>query len=263
MNDLINNYTLGRGELHFAKYLPGTRTPSGERYFGNTPELNYTAEQETLNHYSSDHGIRRKDASVMLQLDYLATFITDNISPENLALFFLGESFVQTTTAQTALTTTFAEIVPGQSYQLGTSADAPTGMRNVANVTIAGAEAGVDFVVDAARGRVTLLEESEVFVEGEELTVTFDVEESARNRTVSKSTEVEGALRFLAFNAAGDDIDFYMPYVKITPNGDFAIKGDEWQQLPFNIEILKKGALESVYLDGQAYTLPTAPPVTP
>jgi len=43
-----------------------------------------------------------------------------------------------------------------------------------------------------------------------------------------------------------------MPYVKLMPNGDFALKGDEWQQLSFNIEVLKKGTLEAVYMDGRA-----------
>ena len=44
-----------------------------------------------------------------------------------------------------------------------------------------------------------------------------------------------------------------MPYVKISPNGDYALKGDEWQQIPFNIEILKKTGFEALYSDGRAY----------
>ena len=95
---MANNYTLGRGEMHLGQFKPGTQTPRGERYLGNTPELGYTAEQESLDHYSSDYGIRQKDQSVTLQLDYSGSFVTDNISPANLAMMFLGEAAVKTVT---------------------------------------------------------------------------------------------------------------------------------------------------------------------
>src|SRR5690625_7821970 len=78
-------------------------------------------EQEELPHYNSDRGVRIKDESVLLQLDYSGSFITDNISPENLALFFLGESLIETLTAQTGATDTFDDVELGVSYQLGTS----------------------------------------------------------------------------------------------------------------------------------------------
>lgn len=259
MNESINNYVLGRGELHFGQFLPNTRQSSGERYLGNTPELTYTAEQENLEHYSSDHGIRIKDASVILQLDYMGSFVTDNIDPDNLAMFFLGATMEQTATAQVGENSTFEEVKLGQSYQLGITDDSPTGARQVENVAITGAAAGVDFVVDAERGRVTLLEDSTVLVNGDTLDITYDTLASSRSRVISKSTEVEGSMRFLAYNAAGENVDFFMPWVKLSPNGDYALKGDEWQQLSFNLEILKKGAMESVYMDGHAYVLPAGP----
>ena len=33
------NFTLGRGQLHFGQFKDGTQAPQGERYFGNTPDL--------------------------------------------------------------------------------------------------------------------------------------------------------------------------------------------------------------------------------
>ena len=76
---------------------------------------------------------------------------------------------------------------------------------------------------------------------------------SSRTRIISGSTPIVGALRYIAFNPAGQQLDWYMPYVKISPNGDYALKGDEWQQIPFNIEILKKTGFEALYIDGRAY----------
>src|SRR5690606_7882681 len=87
---MANNYTLGRGELWFAQYKQGTQEPGGERYFGNTPEINFTIESETLDHFNSDRGINEKDASIVLSTNRTGSFITDNIDPHNIALFFFG-----------------------------------------------------------------------------------------------------------------------------------------------------------------------------
>lgn len=256
------NYTLGRGEIHFAQFKSGTQRPGGERYFGNTPELSYTAEQENLDHYSSDRGVRVKDQSVLLQLDYSGSMTTDHISPENLAIFFLGESMVTTIAAATGETDTFEDVVQGYSYQLGTSDLTPAGARQVSNVVVVDGGspattfvAGTDYVLDAELGRITVLEGGSI-ANGANLSVTFDIGAHSRKRIISRSNTIEGALRFIAKNPAGEQIDYFMPWVKITPNGDFAIKADEWQTLPFTLEILKKGSLEAIYMDGRPY-IPT------
>lgn len=67
----------------------------------------------------------------------------------------------------------------------------------------------------------------------------------------SGAAAIEGSLRFISFNPKGDKIDYFMPKVSITPNGDFAMKGDDWQILPFTIEVKKKGELAAIYADGR------------
>jgi len=253
---MSNNYTLGKGEIHFGQFLPSTQTPRGERYFGNTPELSFSAEQENLDHYSSDRGIRIKDQSVVLQLDYKGSFITDNISPENLAAFFLGDN-LKTTVISTPVTgESFPDIEKGLTYQLGTSSTYPAGVRKISSFVLKkGATvlvSGVDYVVDTDLARFTILETSVTLSNLDDLTADYTILASTRDRIISKSSTIEGSLRFIAVNPAGAQIDYFMPWVKITPNGDFAVKGEEWQQLPFTIEILKKGSLEAVYMDGRA-----------
>lgn len=252
-----NNYTLGRGELYFGQFAPGTQTPQGELYFGNTPELAFAAEQETLDHYNSDEGIRQKDESVILQQDYMGNFITDNISPENLALFFLGESSTITDAGSTVTDEEHDSVAPGRTYQLGTSAAMPAGVRKVSAVTVTD-DAGTpqtftvtdDYTVDLDLGRVYIVPGGAI-TQGTNLLISYTVDASSRSKIVSKGKAIEGALRYISKNPAGDNIDYFMPYVKVYPNGDFTLKGDEWQQLPFNIEILKKGTLEAVYMDGR------------
>lgn len=91
-------------------------------------------------------------------------------------------------------------------------------------------------------------------VDGTNMVVTFDLEASTRDRVISKSMTVEGALQYRSKNAKGKQIDYLMPWVQLSPNGDFAIKAEEWQALPFTMEILKKGSLEAIYADGRPYT---------
>lgn len=254
---MANNYTLGRGEMHFGQFRPNTQIPRGQLYLGNTPELGFTAEQESLDHYNSDRGVRIKDESVLLQLDYAGSFVTDNISPENLAMFYLGESLTQTTAAATGLTDEFTGVEIGRTYQLGTSDTSPSGVRQVENlvleVTSVALVAGQDYVFDPVLGSFTLLEGATGVTEGDDISATYDIAASTRARVISRSMTIEGAMRFIAHNPAGDNLDYFMPWVKVTPNGDFQLKGDDWQALSFTIEVLKKGALESIYIDGRPY----------
>lgn len=255
---MSNNYTLGRGEVHFGQFTPGGQVPRGERYFGNTPELGFNAEQESLDHYSSDRGVRIKDESVLLQLDYAGSFITDNISPENLAAFFLGEEATASTSSASGVAFALPAIEQGASYQLGTSDTKPSGTRQITTFAIttpADCVVDVDYTIDLELARITPIVGSTKLTEGLTGVVgTFNQSAYSVDKVVSKATTVEGALRYIAKNPAGKQIDYFMPWVKITPNGDFQLKGDEWQQLPFTLEILKKGTLESIYMDGRPYT---------
>ena len=53
-------------------------------------------------------------------------------------------------------------------------------------------------------------------------------------------------------NPKGANRDYYFPYVKLTPDGDYALKGEEWMQIGFSFEILKKADnIEGAYVDGR------------
>lgn len=261
------NYTLGRGEVYFAPFMPGTQEPGPERYLGNTPDLSWTAEIENLDHYSSDRGIREKDESVPLQVDRSGSVITDNIAMENLALFWFGSTDLVTVTAATGATETLSAVVTGSTYQLGMSDAAPAGMKMLSNVTATLTPAGggtavplvigTDFTVDLELGRLVFVPGGSVTGSGDEsVEVEYDVAAQTFPRVISGSKPIEGALRFIAYNPVGKNIDYYLPWVKITPDGDYALKGDDWQQMTLALEILKKQNREAVYADGR----PTAHP---
>lgn len=260
MNEL-KQHTYGSGEISFAAFLAGTQTPGARRYLGNTPEFTLASEEEELEHFDTDHGIRVQDDAVTTSLTQSGTVVTDNINYENLSMFFLGTS---STLAIAAGTGAIDTVTSGQfgTYQLGTTNLLPTGVRKVTSVEVTNGltagqlvtyTAGVDYVVDGDAGTVTMLEGG-VFEEGDPLKITYSTAASTRRQVVASNKTIEGALHFKSFNPVGPKVDYFMPWVKLTPNGDFAIKSEDWLTLPFNVKVLKKGALAPVYADGQAVT---------
>ena len=69
---------------------------------------------------------------------------------------------------------------------------------------------------------------------------------------MSKNQQINGQLRFVAFNAKGKQNDYFMAYVRLSPTGDFALKSDEWQALGFSVEILELNpTTPAVLIDGR------------
>lgn len=251
----LGNQTLGRGKIEFSKFIPGTLNPAGFRYIGNTPSFGVNMAQQKLDHFSSDFGVRVKDKSVVLQVDITGNLVLDDINFPNLELFFFGSSSVITQTSLTGQTNTFNGVVQGYGYQLGQTNSNPTGVRAVSNVSIPTRTLGVDYTVDADRGIVYIVEGGGIAT-GSNITVTYDRAARSRNQFMSGTEQIEGALRFLSANPQGQKNDFYMPYVRLGPNGDFNLKADEWQQLPLTAEILADTVNNraAIYCDGQAFS---------
>ena len=251
------NYTLGRGKLYFARFLPGTQTPDGFVYFGNTPEFNLTIESEVLDHFSSDEGIREKDDSIPLQVNRTGSLITDNIAVRNIALFYFGDDSTVTTLAAAYVEQTITDVKLGFFYKLGQTVQNPVGYMGLddSDITIeVGAVTlvkGTDYEVTPGIGMIKFLETSTAIEEGDDADITFTVKASKRERVISGTAPVEGALMYESKNPKGKQFHYYMPYVKISPNGDYALKGDEWQQIPFTLDIQKPTVGEAIYVDGE------------
>ena len=253
---MANYYTLGRGKVYFARFKPGGQVPDGFFYIGNTPEFSLTIESETLDHFSSDEGIREKDDSVPLEVTRSGSLTTDNIDPKNVALFFFGEDSTVTQAVVAAAPFLIEDIKAGHTYKLGASPSNPaghfgintTGLTVVQGVTPLVVD--VDYTIDLDAGMINFLEGSAIAVDGVDITVTYAVRGSSRSRVISGSEPVEGAMIYRTKNPKGPDTVFTLPYVKITPNGDYALKGDEWQTIPLTLEVLKPTVGEAILRDG-------------
>lgn len=260
-------YIIGRGRLFFDEFAPGTKSGGGERYLGNTPELSSASDSERLDHYDSDEGLNVKDESILLENNLSLSFTTDNISPENIALWFAGTSEPFTVASAEDQVDVFEGVTLGRFLQLGTSANTPTGARNVTNVVVSKVVPGpapedppttevVDaegnLEIDLESGRIYLEPDATDILSGDTLSIAYDIEPSTRTIIIGKGQEIRGSLRFISKNPVGAQRDYFWPYVTISSNGDYALKGSEWQQMSFTAEVLKKdGSTERVYIDAR------------
>jgi hypothetical protein len=82
----VSDLYIGKGIVSFKK--------EGEaeyRDLGNCPEVEFTPEIETLEHFSSREGVRTKDLTVVLAKSGTVRVVFEELTPENLLIAFLGE----------------------------------------------------------------------------------------------------------------------------------------------------------------------------
>lgn len=251
------NQTLGRGKLYFSLFKTGTYTPEGYRYIGNTPSFSLNIQNETLDHFSSDEGVREKDKSIVLQTTSTGQLSCDDINVENLALFFFGSSSVVSQTSATSQSETINGVKQGLMYQVGVSNNNPTGVRKLSNVVVQVSAStktvDVDYTVDLDLGQITIIQGGGI-ADAANITVTYDRAAVSRKQVISGSDQVQGSIKFIADNPEGEDLDYTLPYVRLAPNGDYNLKGDDWLVLALNVEILKAPNRDRIYLDARPYT---------
>lgn len=244
MAGIGKEYVLGKGKLYFEQFIDDTNAGAGELFFGNVPEISYTSSTESLDHYDSTGGLNVKDDTVQTKSDWTGKFTTDNISSENLAIFFQSAGATNLSqTSGTGLSETFT-VMKGRFYQLGKTTQNPVGARNVTVTSVVVGASGAtvldtDYAVTASLGRIQVLPDSPAIDDGDTVTVTYSVAAATLNMVVSGSLQIKGRLVFLSDNPKGSNRDYVFPYVTIKPDGDFALIGDDWLKMGFSFEILK------------------------
>ena len=227
-----SNTTIGRGKVYFNRL--GADGYEGFRYLGNTPSFSMTINTEDLDHYSSDEGLKVKDESVTLSVDYAASLTTDSISVENVALMFFGDVRAVTQASATAKTETFT-VSRGHLYELPARAVSDVVVKKGTQTLVE----GIDYLLDADNGDIEIPEDSSVGAR-DEITVTYNQSAVRYDRILSGTTPIAGQLLFKATNPVGSKIGYRLEKVILRPNGEYQLKGDEWQQISFNVEVLSQ-----------------------
>ncbi|QPC91448.1 hypothetical protein [Mesorhizobium sp. INR15] len=257
MDTQSRNLVVPRGKAFFARFLPGTQNPGPLRELGNCPELTLTAAATTLKNYSSQAGLQVLDEEIPITTALNGTVQTNDMRPENVSYWFMGAVSTISATALTAQVETYLLVKAGDTFQVGRSTANPTGARKLTNVEVTdGAPTtpatlvlGTDYEVDAELGLVTALLDAAKWV------VNFDTLVSTRQQIAASVSQVEGELKFISFNAFGEQADITLPRVSLAPNGDMALVNDPespaWQTMGLTVTALKKGNLALAYRDGR------------
>lgn len=263
-------YVVGKGKVYFDKFTPGTKTATGERYLGNSPELTVSQASETLDHIDADAGLNVKDEQITISNDMTGTIALDSIEVDNVALWFGGDIERTVIAAATEIVEPDFIAKRGTWVHLGKTADNPAGTRKVVNVTVAvitppvapatdptvtlidAADLEDNVEINLETGRIYIEPGAPLITNGTMLRVTYDQEALQTEIVISRGQEIRGSMRMISDNPVGDNKDFYWPYVKLTANGDFALKSDTWQQMSFNYEVLKRDdSTERLYIDNR------------
>jgi hypothetical protein len=245
------NYTIAKGKIYF-------NDGGGEDYLGNTPGADLSIESETLDHFSSESGIKEKDDSSLVEITRKLAITADDISTTNWARFIIGAISTKTQTATPVVAESLGAVKQGRYYQIGALTANPSGVRVVSAVVVKVAAVAktivTDYTVDLALGRIYIVPGGGI-ADAAVVTVDYTPAANTREQVQSASTAaVAGSLRFVADNPKGTNRDVFLPSVNLKPTGSAKLKGEnaEWMQLGFEIEILKKDtATAAIYIDGR------------
>lgn len=262
MADHLNNYTVGRGKLFLARETSfDIFDQAGEMYVGNSPGFTLNVESTALDHFSSDGGINELDASVTLSVNRSGSLTLDDISPENMAMFFLGQKIAVVQSAVAVVGEEIDGVLPGLFYQIGITSTNPQGVRGIGSVVVTNDatptpttyDVDDDYEIDPVTGRIYVVPGGAILA-GTNLRVNYTPVASTRDRIISGSQPVKGRLRYVEDNPAGENRTFLLPWMEISPNGDFDLKGDTWRQMVFNLKPMKRGSMAAIYIDGAPVT---------
>jgi hypothetical protein len=247
----MSNYTIPKGKIYFDD---GT----GMEYLGNTPGADLSIETTDLPHYSSEAGIREKDASPLVEINRKLAITADDISVGNWARFIIGAASTLTQAATPVVDESVGAVKKGKYYQVGKTAGNPSGARGMGSVTVkVGAVTKTlttDYTIDTALGLLYIVPGGSI-ADNDVVLVSYTPTANTRDQVISASAAATaGAIRFISDNAAGVNRDIFLPSVNLKPSGSAKLKGEnaEWMQLGFEVEILKLNATTAaVYIDGR------------
>lgn len=250
-----DDYLLGRGCLMLAFLDPATDRPLGYRILGNAPAFAMTSEEDTLAHFNSKKGLRAKDKEVTVEKEVNWNCTLDEISWQNLSLFFAGQASEGNTNAATTGIASYqiipdGLIEPELNYKIMDAAGISALGFDPADLTIAttaGAPVtlaqGTDYTVDPVSGLFFLLDSTAVQTAigaGEGLTLELtadgaiaDIEQT----TMLTNTISEVALFFKGVNPADGDKEYVAELFKtnVAADGDLnLITENEWAEIPLS-----------------------------
>lgn len=248
------NIWLGRGKILLGLLNPTTGKPYDMRHVGNCKSLTLSVETETLEHQNSRSGIKVIDREIVLSQKFNVSMILDELSFDNLAIFFSGEAAAANANPAATASDTDVQIatdaIKGRWYEVRQAdGDRLLDLKTGAIVVKSGAGAatntlvlGTDYEIDLKWGRIFLRPESSTFVNGHELYYSYTGGTSGSGTsfertidTVDIATQSKQSLflSYIGINPANDDQEVMLDLhsVSLRADGDLSLIGDEFSEL--------------------------------
>lgn len=229
----------------------------GEMKIASSQGFPLTSTVTKLPSYNNDDtGIGVKEADVKTRQEYAGNIPARGITMEILALLFGADAVTPVSQSSGTLNETLTGVKQGRYYQLGT-AIRPTGLRQLTDETVeVSAASKTGYTIDLELGRIYIVPGGDI-ADDDDVDVTATIPAITWDAVVSGDAEAVGELRVIGQAATGEPIDYYMPSVTLTLDGDYPIKGDPenpaYMQLPIGVSVLEDTArgLAAVYIDGR------------
>lgn len=249
------DYFLVRGIIYLAE-LDANSLPKEYRDLGNSPAFSITVESEELLHQLSRSGLRVTDKRITLSQDISLSFQLDEISHDNLALFFTGTTQSVTNPAVAGVGTMGSPIAITANAVLGRWYDLKTAYTGAGTPTAFSADSvpkirrtsgtpmdlvlGTDYEIDRQMGRVFLKHDA-VNVAANDDIGWYSAADASAPATLQLMKALQGtvkdyALKFIAENPANsaEKIEYDFHSVQISADGDLALIGDEFSTAGFS-----------------------------
>lgn len=259
-------YVLGRGRILLAENDASTGLPGGYRHLGNAPAFATTVEIEEFTHRSSLSGFSEVDARAVTSREIGLSFSLDELSFDNLGLFFNGttESITNPAVAGVSATVITSSVTLGMWYQLLTAYNGtgnpvsldPDVVGYNLTLTETGTPTtlveGTDYEVDPETGFVFILSTATGIAAGEELDWAVSASASApaniqRVKALESSNKYY-TLQFISVNPLNSDEEIVYEFhrVSLSADGDMnLIQENDASVAQFSGTALKNSAIGS------------------
>lgn len=262
------DYFLGRGILYLAE-LDANQLPVNWRDLGNSPSFSITVQSDELLHQSSRTGLRVTDKRITLSQDISLSFQLDEISHDNLALFFTGTTSSVTNPAVAGVGSMGSPVAISTSAVLGRWYDLKTAYDGTGVATAFTADTvpkirrtsgtpmdlvlGTDYEIDYKMGRVFLKTTASNIAATDDFG-WYSAADASAPATLELMKALKGsvrdiALKFVAENPANSSelIEYEFHSVQISADGDLSLIGDEFSVAGFTGSAQKNS---NINLDG-------------
>jgi len=240
------NYTIGGTRILFSEEIS---TGVFSEYFdlGNIVSASIAAEIDRLEHFTAKTGTRTKDREVVRQASFSIPFSFDEPNAYNLNLLFMGKKTGVTTVAAdvAAVVDEAHTVTQGRAFFLNKLAN--TTPTIVVTVGVTPCVLGVDYelVVIGKTVGVRALVGSIVLTDGATALVDYTAAVPAAKKIVPLDNPAKsGKAKLLFVSDTGNEFQWAIPSVSISPDGDFAYNDQDWSAVGMRMAVQSDGSAE-------------------